>query len=116
MCLVKAPEPAETTFMTVLHHALGRLRPGSAVLRFGTVILGAMAVGYALVAWHIVFVARIGPVAAVIDEAGGHGIHTGDLLALPVLAAGLLSLVGAVWTFHVAEERRQAFGALAHRR
>lgn len=115
MCLVRGVEMSETRLMTVLHRALDRRHPKSVALRLGTILLGAMAAGYAVVAWHIVLVARIGPVAAVVDSAGGRGIHTGDLLALPVGAAGLASLLGAVWTFHLAEERRHAVGARAHR-
>lgn len=41
-------------------------------------------------AWMVVFIWRIGPVIATIDSSAGHGIHSGDLLALPLVALGAL--------------------------
>lgn len=41
-------------------------------------------------AWTIVFVLRIGPVIGTIDARAGHGIHSGDLLALPLVGMGVL--------------------------
>lgn len=44
-------------------------------------------------AWMVVFVLRIGPVVAVLDADAGRGVHSGDVLALPLvgLALGLVS-------------------------
>ncbi len=38
----------------------------------------------------IVLVWKLGPTVAVLDEAGQHGLHQGDVLAVPVLALGAL--------------------------
>lgn len=41
-------------------------------------------------AWMIVFVLKIGPVVAVLDARHGHGVHTGDFLAFPLLGMAML--------------------------
>lgn len=41
-------------------------------------------------AWMIVFVLRLGPVVAVLDAGAGRGVHSGDLLALPLVGAALV--------------------------
>jgi hypothetical protein len=43
-------------------------------------------------AWRIIFTLRIGPVVAVIDEAHGHGVHSGDMLGLGAAILGVLLL------------------------
>lgn len=53
------------------------------------------ALGYALVALWIVLDQRIGPIVATVDREGGHGVHAGDLLAVPFLALALASVVVA---------------------
>ena len=56
-----------------------------------------------VVAMWIVLVARIGPVVAVVDADHGHGIHSGDVLALPFLLV-------AAWTL-AADLRRSLASA-----
>lgn len=46
-----------------------------------------------VVAMWIVLVARIGPVIAVVDADHGHGIHSGDVLALPLVLWALWALL-----------------------
>lgn len=53
-------------------------------------VCAAIAVALAALAVAIVFVFRIGPVIAVLDAQGGHGIHSGDLWAFPTAAASAL--------------------------
>jgi len=53
-------------------------------------VCAALAVVLAAMALAIVFVFRIGPVIAVLDAQGGHGIHSGDLWAIPTGAASAL--------------------------
>jgi hypothetical protein len=48
---------------------------------------------YLVVAWVIVFEARIGPVTATLDESAGRGVHAGDLLALPMIGLSALMFV-----------------------
>lgn len=43
-------------------------------------------------AWMIVFVLRIGPVVAVLDARAGRGVHSGDLLAIPLVGVAMLLL------------------------
>jgi hypothetical protein len=63
----------------------------------GAVTCFGLAVAYIAEAWRIIFTLRIGPVVAVIDEAHGHGIHSGDFIGIvcALLALGLL-IGGAV--------------------
>ncbi len=44
-------------------------------------------------AWVIVFVLKIGPVVGTIDAGAGHGLHSGDLFAVPL--AGTAALLHA---------------------
>lgn len=53
-------------------------------------VCAALAVGLAVLAFAIVFLLRIGPVIAVLDAAAGHGVHSGDLWAVPVASASVL--------------------------
>lgn len=46
-----------------------------------------------VVAMWIVLGARIGPVVAVVDADAGHGIHSGDVLALPFLLIAAWALL-----------------------
>lgn len=50
-------------------------------------LLGGLCVAQA---WMIVFMLKIGPVIAVLDARHGHGVHTGDLLAFPLLGVAML--------------------------
>lgn len=59
----------------------------------------AVAAGYAFLSYWVVFVAKIGGVAMVIDARHGHGVHTGDLLAFPMAAFALLSFAVGVLAF-----------------
>jgi len=54
----------------------------------------ALAAAYIAEAWRIVFTLRIGPVIAVIDEAHGHGIHSGDMLGLGCAILAVALVVG----------------------
>jgi hypothetical protein len=47
-------------------------------------------------AWTIVFVVRIGPVVGVIDASAGRGVHSGDLLAAPLVGMAM-ALCGQAW-------------------
>lgn len=44
---------------------------------------------YIAVAWTIVFTLRIGPVVGTIDATAGRGVHSGDMLAIPLVLMGL---------------------------
>ena len=62
-----------------------------------TVVCFAACAGYLVVAWATLFQARIGPIVATVDAGAGRGVHSGDLLALPMVAlAGLMFVLGAV--------------------
>lgn len=50
-------------------------------------VLGGLCVAQA---WMIVFMLKIGPVIAVVDARHGHGVHTGDLLAFPLVGMAVL--------------------------
>lgn len=41
-------------------------------------------------AWTIVFVLRIGPAIGTIDADAGRGVHSGDVLAIPLVVAALV--------------------------
>lgn len=41
-------------------------------------------------AWAIVFVLKIGPVIGTIDARAGRGVHSGDLMAVPLVFAALV--------------------------
>ena len=60
-----------------------RTRFQAAALTIGAFVA---CVAYLAMAWMTVFDVRIGPVVATLDEAAGHGVHAGDLLALPMVA------------------------------
>lgn len=62
----------------------------------GALVCWALAVLHVVAAAHIVFGLRIGRVVAVVSEGGGHGVHQGDVLAIPVLLSGVLCFIGAV--------------------
>lgn len=72
----------------------------------GALVCWGLVVLHVLTAFDIVFGQRIGPVVAVIDEAGGHGVHAGDLLALPIMLSAVACFIGGVG-FTAAMERRQ---------
>ena len=58
-------------------------------------VCAALAVALAALAFAIVFLLRIGPVIAVLDAAAGHGVHSGDLWAVPTASASaLFALLG----------------------
>ena len=79
--------------------ALGRTTRARRTSRLGWVLaaclLEALAVAYGAWAWNLVFVERVGPVVAVIDSSGGRGVHSGDLLSLPLLACATMCLLAA---------------------
>lgn len=54
------------------------------------VLLGGLCVAQA---WMMVFMLKVGPVIAVLDARHGHGVHTGDLLAFPLLGVAMLLAV-----------------------
>lgn len=62
-----------------------------------------LTVGYFVLAFHVVFSMRLGPTAATILP--GRGLHTGDALALPLVALGTLCLAVAVVCFEAATRR-----------
>lgn len=41
-------------------------------------------------AWAVVFVLQLGPVVGTIDARAGRGVHSGDLLAVPLVLAALV--------------------------
>src|SRR5437868_2341314 len=84
-------------------------------MRFQRLSAGAMAaicltltVVYLAVAYWVVFVTRIGPVAVVIDASAGHGVHAGDSLALPLVVMAGLSFVLGVAALDTALHRQPA--------
>ena len=56
----------------------------------------AFAAAYLAQAWRIIFTLRIGPVVAVIDEAHGHGIHSGDFIGVGCALVGLALLMAGM--------------------
>src|SRR5216117_2011642 len=85
------------------------------VMRFQRLGAGAVAttcltltVAYLAIAYWIVFVTRIGPVAVVIDASAGHGVHAGDTLALPLVVMAGFSFVLGVAALDTALRRRPA--------
>ncbi|HLG01802.1 MAG TPA: hypothetical protein VI916_15180 [Acidimicrobiia bacterium] len=65
-----------------------------------------MAIAYFVLAYRIVFVLRIGPTAVVVDDSAGWGVHTGDVLALPVSLAGLVCVALAIsWVYRAVTAR-----------
>jgi hypothetical protein len=75
----------------------GRHRPHRAGCAAAALTCFAVAAAYLVQAWRIVFSLRIGPVVAVIDEAHGHGIHSGDFIGVAcALAAFALIAAGAL--------------------
>lgn len=65
----------------------------------------ALALGYFKLAWSIVFSMRIGDTVGSLTA--DRGVHSGDLLALPLLAFGIVALVFATG-FYARWERRAA--------
>lgn len=59
-----------------------------------------------VLAWAVVFVVRIGPVIGTIDAGEGHGVHLGDLLAIPLVLTGVAVFVAAC----VAQRRSARLG------
>lgn len=49
-----------------------------------------MCVMYLATAYRIVFVERWGPVVSAVDAAGGHGVHSGDLVGIAAALVGAL--------------------------
>lgn len=62
---------------------------------FAASALGFLGLAYGAWAWSLVFAQRIGPVIAVVDASGGRGVHSGDLLSLPLILCSVVSLVAA---------------------
>lgn len=62
----------------------------------GALACWALVVLHVITAFDIVFGQRIGPVIAVIDAAAGHGVHQGDVLALPILLSAIVCFLGGV--------------------
>lgn len=92
----------------LLPHALRRTlsalsRPALAA---GSAAWGVLAIVYFVLAYRIVFVLRIGPTAVVVDDSAGWGVHTGDLLALPVSLAGLVCVALSISWVHRAATAR----------
>jgi hypothetical protein len=74
-----------------------RVRPHRARCAAGALGCFALAAAYLAQAWRIIFTLRIGPVIAVVDQAHGHGIHSGDFIGVACFFAGLALLAtGAV--------------------
>lgn len=62
----------------------------------GALTCWVLVVIHVLAAAHIVLNLRIGGVVAVVDEAGGRGVHQGDVLAIPILLSAAACFIGAV--------------------
>lgn len=79
----------------VLHRSAPNARSRA---RAAAVTVGAFAasLAYLVGAYIVVFSARIGPVAHAFDPEGGHGVHAGDMLALPLLALAVVMFVMGV--------------------
>jgi len=60
----------------------------------GALACFGFAAAYLVEAWRIIFSLRIGPVIAVIDEAHGHGIHSGDMLGLGCAIVAVMLVIG----------------------
>lgn len=77
-----------------------RRRPGVArtiALRGGiAVVTTAMATLYFWLAYHIVFSMRIGPIIGSIDEGAGIGVHSGDILAVPLALLGFVTALAGI--------------------
>jgi hypothetical protein len=78
-------------------------------------VVGAFAASSVLVlaAYWVVFVTRIGPVALTIDRRAGHGVHTGDVLALPLVLLAAIAFFGGVVALERAMNRRAAPAVVA---
>lgn len=53
------------------------------------ILAGTTAALLIVTSLYIVFVTRIGPVILVISASHGHGVHTGDLITIPMGLAAL---------------------------
>lgn len=69
---------------------------------------GAISIGYLTIAKFMVLEAEVGPVIATVDQGAGRGVHSGDLMALPVAAFGLLCLTASFAAITVAFRRRRS--------
>lgn len=76
-----------------------RNRPLRSRAQAAAVTAGAFvaAIAYLVGAYIIVFQARIGPVVSAFDPENGHGVHAGDMLALPLLALAAVMFVTGVY-------------------
>ena len=66
----------------------------------------ATALAYLVAAWVLVFEMRIGPVNVTLDEASGHGVHAGDVMALPLVALAVITFLFGVTALDRALPRR----------
>lgn len=75
-----------------------RTRPLRTRAQAGAVSAGAFlaSLAYLVGAYVVIFQAKVGPVVNSFDAAGGHGVHAGDMLALPLLALAAVMFVAGV--------------------
>lgn len=62
------------------------------------VVTAAMSTLYFWLAYHIVFTMRIGPVIGVVNAASDMGIHSGDILAIPLALLGIVTALAGIVT------------------
>lgn len=62
----------------------------------GATVAVGLGVAYLALAWHVVFVARMGPTVVNVSESTGRGVHAGDVFALPLGLLGVFCLAVAV--------------------
>ena len=62
----------------------------------GALACWALVVVHALAAFDLVFRQRVGPVIAVVDAGAGMGVHSGDMLVIPIMLSALACIVAGV--------------------
>ena len=67
---------------------------------------GAISVGYLAIAKYMVLDTSVGPVIATVDQGAGRGVHSGDVMALPIAFFGLLCLTASVAALGYGLKRR----------
>lgn len=68
-------------------------RPAAAV---GAIACWLLLVVHAVAAFDVVFRQRIGPVVAVINDGAGQGVHSGDMLVLPIAVSAMVCVIAGV--------------------
>lgn len=77
----------------------------------GAATCAALAIGYLITAWWIVFQIRVGPVVATLTET--NGVHSGDVIGIFALGLGVVFAIGSAMLLESGLSRNVS---LAHRR